>query len=160
MKTQEEIIDAIDKYADTVRRICYLHTNTEQDSEDIFQNVFLKYMTKAPAFSDDEHEKAWIIRVTINSCKDLFKSLFRRNVSSIDDINETAAEESEDLSYVREAIKRLPSNYRNVIFLFYYEEYTAVEISKMLHKNVNTIYTWLSRAKDMLKSELGGDIFE
>ena len=117
-------------------------------------------MTKAPAFSDDEHEKAWIIRVTINSCKDLFKSFFRRNVSSIDDIKETAAEESEDLSYVREAIKRLPSNYRNVIFLFYYEEYTAVEISKMLHKNVNTIYTWLNRAKDMLKSELGGDIFE
>ena len=160
MKTQEEIIDAIDKYADTVRRICYLHTNTEQDSEDIFQNVFLKYMTKAPAFSDDEHEKAWIIRVTINSCKDLFKSFFRRNVSSIDDIKETSAEESEDLSYVREAIKRLPSNYRNVTFLFYYEEYTAVEISKMLHKNVNTIYTWLNRAKDMLKSELGGDIFE
>lgn len=160
MKTHQEVVRAVDKYADTVQRICYLHTDNGQDSDDIFQNVFLKYMTKSPDFQDDEHEKAWIIRVTINSCKDSFKSFFKKNTAALDSVKEQAAEEKEDLSYIREAVKKLPDNYKNVILLFYYEQYSAVEISKLLHKNVNTVYTWLSRAKDMLKEELGGDIIE
>lgn len=160
MKTQEEITQVINKYADTVNRICYLNMKNQYNSEDIFQNVFLRYMTKAPKFKDDNHEKAWIIRVTINLCKDNFKNFFRRNTSTLDEVKEIASNDKEDLSYVREAVKKLPENYRNVIYLFYYEQYSAVEISSLLHKNVNTIYTWLSRAKDMLKDELGGDILE
>jgi RNA polymerase sigma factor (sigma-70 family) len=160
MKTHEEVTRAIDKYADTVQRICYLHTKNEYDSDDIFQNVFLKYMTKSPPFKDEEHEKAWIIRVAINLCKDSFKSFFKKNVCPIDEIKEMSAEETEDLSFVREAVKKLPENYRDVVFLFYYEGYSAIEISSLLKKNVNTIYTWLKRAKDMLKNELGGVIIE
>lgn len=160
MKTHEEITQVINKYADTVNRICYLNMKNQYDSEDIFQNVFLRYMTKAPKFKDDNHEKAWIIRVTINLCKDSFKNFFRRNTSTLDEVKEIASNDKEDLSYVREAVKKLPENYRNVIYLFYYEQYSTVEISSLLHKNVNTIYTWLSRAKDMLKDELGGDILE
>ena len=160
MKTHAEISNAIDKYADTVSRICYLHTNSCADSDDIFQSVFLKYMTKAPNFRDDEHEKAWLIRVTINLCKDSFKSYFRRNTTGLGEVQEISAEANEDLSYVREAVKRLPENYRNVIYLFYYEEYSAVEIANILHRNVNTIYTWLSRGKDILRNELGGNFFE
>lgn len=160
MKTHAEIEDAINKYADTVSRICYLHTNSREDRDDIFQNVFLRYMTKAPDFRNDEHEKAWLIRVTINLCKDSFKSFFRRNTTALDEIQEIAADEKEDLSYVRSCVKQLSENYRNVIYLYYYEEYSAVEIAKILHKNVNTIYTWLSRAKDILRNQLGGDVFE
>lgn len=160
MKTHDEITKAIDKFADTVYRICYLHTKNISDCDDIFQNVFFKYMTKSPKFKDDEHEKAWIIRVTINLCKDSFKEFFKKNICSLDNAVNIGTTDKEDLQYVRDAVRNLPINYRNVIFLFYYEGYSAIEISKMLHKNVNTIYTWLNRARNILKNELEGEIIE
>lgn len=156
MKSQDEVNSAIEKYADTVRRICYMHLKNYNDVEDIFQEVFIKYLMHNKPFEDAEHEKAWIIRVTINRCKDFFKSFYRKKVTTIDDI--TYIPDMEKRSFeLLDAILRLPKKYKDVIYLHYYEGYSAIEIGKILHKNENTIYTWLSRGRQELKKSLGGE---
>lgn len=76
----------------------------------------------------------------------------------MEEIQEIPIEEEEDLSYIREAVLKLPDKYKSVIYLFYYEGYTAVEIAGILHKKENTIYTWMNRARQMLKEMVGGDV--
>ena len=79
MRSEEDASRAIDQYADTVRRICMVHLKNYDDTEDIFQTVFLKYVLHSAPFDSEEHEKAWIIRVTIKYCKDCRKIFFRRS---------------------------------------------------------------------------------
>ncbi len=160
MKSDYEINSAVEKYADMIRRICLLHLKNYHDTEDIFQTVFLKYFLSSESFESDEHEKAWFIRITINACKDFLKSFYRRNVVPLDAIEEGEVLVSDEQSEVLEAVLSLPSKYKNVIYLFYYEGYTAVEIAKLLHKKDNTVYTLLARARNLLKDRLGGDDFE
>lgn len=74
MRSEQEANRALDLYSDTVRRICMIHLKNYADTEDIFQTVFLKYVLSSTVFKNEEHEKAWFIRVTINACKDLLKS--------------------------------------------------------------------------------------
>lgn len=128
MKSAEELNRAVETYADMVRRICFVHLKNRDDTEDVFQNVFPKYMLYEGSFADVEHEKAWFVRVTINACTE-----------------------------VLEVVLRLPEKYRNVIYLFYYEGYSAVEIAGISGRKENTVYTWLSRAKDILREKLGGE---
>ena len=90
MRSEQEARQAIERYADTVRRICMLHLKNHADTEDIFQTVFLKYALYPGAFESDAHEKAWIIRVTVNACRDLLKSFFRSRTVSLDDVGEIA----------------------------------------------------------------------
>lgn len=158
MRSECEIDRAINQYADMVLKICMVHLKNKADTEDIFQNVFLKYATYKGTFDDSEHEKAWLIRVTVNACKDLLKSFFHRNVISIEDIQGLlAAPLPQEKGEVLEVVMSLPEKYKDVVYLYYYEGYSAVEISRLLKKNVNTIYTRLSRAKEILKEKLGGD---
>ena len=130
------------------------------DTEDIFQTVFLKYALSSIEFENKEHEKAWLIRVTINACKDLLKSFFRRNTVSIHQLIEQPAPQDQDYTDVLEAVLSLPKKYKDVVYLYYYEGYTAPQISKILGKNVNTIYTLLNRSKKILKAQLGGSEYE
>lgn len=156
MRSEQEVNQAIDLYADTVRRICILHLKNFSDTEDIFQEVFLKYALSSVVFKNAEHEKAWIIRVTINNCKDLLKSFFQSRTVPIDEIISMPMEEKEKHSEVLEAVLTLPLKYKDVVYLHYYEGYSAVEIAKILHKKLNTIYTLLARARNKLQEKLGG----
>ena len=88
MRSEWEANRAIDRYADLVRRVCMIHLKNHADTEDIFQTVFLKYVTGTTEFESEEHEKAWFIRVTINACKDLLRSFFRSRTVSLDDLLE------------------------------------------------------------------------
>lgn len=160
MRSEQEAERAIELYADTVRRICMLYLKSYSDTEDIFQNVFLKYVLCPHAFENEEHEKAWLIRVTINACKDYIKSFFRSRTVPLEEIEEIMAEAPDDHSDVLEAVLSLPEKYRTVVYLYFYEQYSAVEISRLLGKKVNTVYTLLARAKKMLKEQLGGEEFE
>lgn len=148
---------AVEQYADTVRRICLVHLKSVHDTEDVFQNVFLKYMLYDGDFEDGEHEKAWLVRVTINACTDWQRSLARRRWVPLDTVLEESNIPDEPSREVLEVVLQLPDRYRRVVYLFYYEGYSAVEIAGILGKKENTIYTWLSRAKSMLRERLGGE---
>lgn len=160
MRSEWEANRAIDRYADLVRRVCMIHLKNHADTEDIFQTVFLKYVTGTTEFESVEHEKAWFIRVTINACKDLLRSFFRSRTVSLDDLLEQPDQVPEDHREVLEAVLALPDKYRDVVYLHYYEGYTAPEIGTILHKNPNTVYTLLTRARDELRKMLGGEDFE
>lgn len=157
MRSEQETNEAIERYADTVRRLCMIHLKNHADTEDIFQTVFLKYLVNNTVFESEEHEKAWFIRVTLNACKDLLKSFFRSRTVSIDELVEQQADLLPDHREVLEAVLALPQKYRDVIYLHYYEGYTAPQIGRILGKNVNTIYTLLTRSKQLLKETLGGE---
>lgn len=139
MRSEWEANRAIDRYADLVRRVCMIHLKNHADTEDIFQTVFLKYVTGTTEFESEEHEKAWFIRVTINACKDLLRSFFRSRTVSLDDLLEQSDQVPEDHREVLEAVLALPDKYRDVVYLHYYEGYTAPEIGTILHKNPNTV---------------------
>ena len=156
MRSEEEVNQAVELYADTVRRICLMHLKNDADTEDIFQTVFVKYLLHTAPFASAEHERAWIIRVTINACKDLLRSVFRRRTVSLEKASELSAPPEEHRA-VLQAVQGLPAAYRNVVYLHYYEGYTAPEIAQILGKNVNTIYTRLTRARGLLRQALGGD---
>lgn len=160
MRSETEINRAIDEYSDMIRRLCMLHLKNYADTEDIFQTVFLKYALSSVEFENKEHEKSWLIRVTLNACKDLLKSFFRKRTVSIDQVIEQPAPVPQDHRDVLEAVLSLPKKYKDVVYLYFYEGYTAPQISKILGKNVNTVYTLLTRSKKMLKTKLGGDDYE
>lgn len=154
MRSEQEVNRAIEQHADMVFRLCMVSLKNQADAEDVFQTVFLKYALTNQQFESPEHEKAWLIRVTINACKDLLKSFFRRNTVSLE---EAAPAVSSEHTAVLEAVWSLPKNYRDVVYLHYYEGYTAPEIAAILKKNPNTVYTHLTRARDMLRDILGGE---
>ena len=140
-----------------IARIALHYLGNWSDAEDMVQEVILKWIESAPVFKDEEHEKSWFIRVTINACKDFLKSFFRSRVISLDDILDQPAEIREDHREVLEAVLSLPQKYRDVVYLHYYEGYTASEIGDILNKKVNTVYTLLMRSKQMLREKLEGD---
>lgn len=157
MRSEQEVNRAIEQYADTVRRLCMIHLKNYHDTEDIFQNVFLKYVLSSVIFESEEHEKAWLIRVTINACRDFFKDFFRSHTVPFHELLGQTWELTPENSEVLEAVISLPAKYRDVVYLYYYEEYTAVEIARILKKNQNTVYTLLTRSKKLLREKLGGD---
>lgn len=160
MRSEQELNQAMERYSDTVRRLCMIRLKNYADTEDIFQTVFLKYVLSSASFESEEHEKAWFIRVTVNACKDLLKSFFRSRSVPLEEIAEQAAELPEDHREVLEAVLSLPQKYRDVVYLHYYEGYTAPRIGEILGKNVNTVYTLLTRSKQMLRERLGGEGYE
>lgn len=158
MRDEHEANRALTKYADMVRRICFLHLKNEQDTEDIFQEVFLKYILYPGAFESETHERAWLVRVSINACTDLRRNLLRRSVVPLELISETAfVQDEEDHSQVLEAVLSLPPKYRDVVYLHYYEGYSLKEVAELLRKKENTVYSLLSRARGQLKTILGGE---
>ena len=159
MRSEADTNRAIEQYADMVRRICLVHLKNESDTEDIFQTVFLKYVLHSAPFESEEHEKAWLIRVTVNACRDLLRDLFRARTVPLEQWQALAPSSPDpETREVLEAVLALPVKYRDVVYLHYYEGYTAGEIAGLLGRNVNTVYTLLTRARQRLKETLeGGD---
>ena len=160
MQNEQELSRVIDLYSDMVRRLCVLYLKNYSDTEDIFQTVFLKFFVRSKGFESLQHEKAWFIRVTINACKDLLKSFFRKKTVSMEEISMIIGKNDVESNFIIQAVSSLPDKYKEVVYLYYYEGYSAVEIGEILHKNVNTVYTLLSRAKQMLKNQLGDEFIE
>ena len=157
MRSEQETAEAIDRHADMVRRLCLIHLKNQADSEDVFQTVFMKYALSSGVFENEEHEKAWFLRVTINACRDLLRSFFRSRTVPLEELIELPDETSGDSREVLRAVLELPDKYREVVYLHYFEGYTAPEIAGLMRKNVNTVYSLLARAKKLLRGRLGGD---
>ena len=158
MRSEQEVNYAIERYADMILRLCMVYLKNNSDAEDVFQSVFLKYTLHSGPFESTEHERAWLIRVTVNACKDLLKSFFRSRTISLEDMMEYAPEITPEQYAVMEAVRALPKQYRDVIYLHYYEGYTAPEIAGILKRNPNTVYTHLHKGKELLRTILGGEM--
>lgn len=157
MRSEADTNRAIEQYADMVRRICLVHLKNESDTEDIFQTVFLKYVLHSAPFESEEHEKAWLIRVTVNACRDLLRDLFRARTVPLEQWQALAPSSPDpETREVLEAVLALPVKYRDVVYLHYYEGYTAAEIGAMLRASPNTVLSWLSRGRKKLKERMIG----
>lgn len=138
-----------ENYADMVYRIAYQQTHNRCEAEDITQDVFLKLIKKS-FFQDEEHLKAWLIRVTINRCHDYQKSSKRKEISLEQVSHLPFQQESSDMNI----LFNLPELDRTILFLHYFEGYTAKEIGKILKKSENSIFIRLSRARKKLEAIL------
>lgn len=141
----------VNRYANTVYRLAYSMVRAKSDADDVFQEVFLRYFRSAPDFTSAEHQKAWLLRVTLNCAKKLLSNAYLRNRARLtDDIPLATPEESG----LMEALGRLSPAYRSVIHLYYYEGYRAEEIAQLLHRSAGTVRTQLVRARAQLKEQL------
>lgn len=162
MRLKSDIENAIDTYGDAVWRVCVLYFKQQTDAQDAFQETFLKYSLHENAFNEEEHRKAWLLRVATNVCKDMHKAAHRKNVSldadpSINDpiCHSADAQPGSDLYETLDAIRSLTDPPRTPVYLALYEGYSAPEISEMLDAPVNTVYSWVARGKQLLKEVLG-----
>ena len=153
MQKENVIKEKIEEYADMVYRIALTRCGIVENAEDVFQEVFMKLAEKNPKFESKEHEKAWLIRVTINLTKNMNTTAWNKKVVSLD---ENIIFETKEQNDVFQAVCDLPHNYRTVIYLLYYEGYKVKEISELMKKSEGTIKTWLFRAREMLKQNLEG----
>lgn len=150
--------EAVKEYADMVYRLSVLNTSNVQDAEDVFQEVFLKLLKYKDTIISEEHLKAWLIRVTLNQCKGKSLLTWNKRTVLVGKITEKPGKiYDEDYSGVYEAVKNLPQKYRQVIYLYYYEELKISEIAKLLNKNEATVKTQLSRGKKLLNETLKGE---
>lgn len=145
--------DLTKKYFSMIFKLAFSQTKDKNHAEDVCQEVFLKFLSSEKNFENEEHAKAWLIRVTINTSKSVFtSSWFKKTVPLSEDIVFETEEES-DVFY---AVMALPPKYRAVIHLFYYEDMSVAEIAKYLSINENTVKSQLRRAREMLKDTLKG----
>lgn len=147
----------IEKYSDMVYRLALTRTKSKENSEDVYQDVFLRLSKKLPNFESEQHEKAWLIRVTINCSKNLLNSKFLKYKEELKEDITFETKERHDIYY---AVQELPLKYRTIIHLYYYENYKINEISKILNIKENTIKSNLSRAREKLKQKVEGGIEE
>lgn len=156
-----EYNSCVDKYLKMVYRISFHYFGNREDAEDVSQDVFLKLYSHNTKFESEEELKAWLIRVTTNTCHSYFRNPFRKRKTEIDEkeIENTVGSSSSEQEIINrkvvmDAVMSLPERYRIVVYLYYYEEYSICQISNTLNIKETTIQTRLSRAREKLKSAL------
>lgn len=154
--TEEMFNKKYDKYSALIYRLAFQYTLNKATAEDITQDVFIKLFVNNKRFANDEHEKAWIIRVTINHCKNILQSKSNNHLQLLDTehIDEHFENRSIEKLDIQQSIKDLSQNERTIILLYYYEDLTTKQISKYLKMNENTVKSHLKRAKIKLKNNL------
>ena len=160
-RTGRSVQDIYTANADRVYRVAYLYMKNKHDSEDILQDVFVKLIREVKAgkvFDGPEHEKAWLIVTATNLCKNRLREK-RRTDLPLEDYDQLPAM-SRETFYLFDAILSLPEQYKTAVYLFYYEGYRTDEIAAMLRERPAAIRTRLSRARKLLKKELGGDFLD
>lgn len=152
MKNENQIQRVIQSYGDLLYRTAYVLLANPHDIQDVLQEVFLKYMDKAPDFCDEEHEKAWLIRVTVNLCKDFLRFNRRHAYVSLEQLD-AACEIPEDHEIMKE-ILLLPPKYKAVLLLYYVEGYQLKEAARILGISESAAKKRLQRGKEALKQKL------
>ncbi len=159
LRTDKEIEEIYRRQSKTVYRVCFAYLKNAADAEDALQDTFLQLIRKGPAFESEEHEKAWLIRTAANICLNVLRHWWRKR-EDIDELYELAGPENKESSDVLRAVMALPDRYRIVIYLYYYEGYSTVEIAKMLNRPESTVRNHLHEARVRLKEMLGEDFDE
>lgn len=157
MSTQE-FEKIYERYKTMLYRIAFTYLRNNQDVQDVLQEVFMRRFYQAPDFQDEEHEKYWMIRITINLSKNLAKSFWRRNVGTIDEWMESEDvlrfEFSESETELFRQVMLLPDKQKAVIYLHYYEGYRCREIAEILHCKESAVKMKLKKGREMLKDQL------
>ncbi len=152
-RSEDYFSELVNKYTDVIYRLSLTYLRNICDAEDMCQIIFTKIFELDKYFVDSEHEKAWIIRSTINACKDILRTPWKRRFIPIDNLS-LPIKSNENREVVEQVLK-LPVKYRSVIYLYYYEGYSTMEIAGLLGKKEPTIRTQLKRARELLKTKLG-----
>lgn len=150
---EEEIKGIYDQYHDMVFRIAFLYFKNEADACDVVQEVFIKLIKQKKCFNDEQHMKAWLMRVTANQCKSILRSFWRKYRSDEQFLHAIAEEHHKD-SNLLYAIMKLPKEAGMLLYLHYYEGYKLDEIAKIMQRNASTIRSQTARAKTLLRKQL------
>ena len=148
----QQAAQILDTYGDTILRYAYSYLHNRSDTEEVLQDTLIQFLKTRPVFESDEHEKAWLLRVAGNLCKNRLKYNSLRQTDELRE--ELIAEQREDLSFIWDAVQALPVQYREVIHLFYREGYSTREIGQILGRKEATIRSDLSRGRGKLKELL------
>ena len=158
----DSIRESIERYSDKVYRLAFSMMKNKYDADDIYQEVFVQYINHYPKLENEEHKKAWLIRVTINTCKNWWKSAWHQKVRGILEGHEVITQDETILQWeqrypIMEQVHKLPQKYKAGIHLFYYEEMSIKEIAEVLNLKESTVRAHLTRARQKLKNVLKED---
>ena len=155
----EKMAEIYDKYSSAVYRMAFAYCKNKADAEDIMQEVFVKRFSIDIKFEEETKEKSWLLKVTVNKCRDMFRSLrYKYSITSVPLDEANLVYETPEESEVYRAVMSLPQKYRTVIHLFYYEEYSIKEISAITGSSETAVQTQLMRARKKLKEILGKEL--
>lgn len=150
--SKEKVEQAVGLYGDMLMKICLSMLGNRYDAEEIVQETFIAYITNPKEFCEDEHEKAWLLRVAVNKCKNFLRKSRRRIYINLDDIKEVIAAEEKQEQMVE--IMQLPPKIKTAIHLHYYEGYTCKEIGAIVGATESTIKKRLQKGRELLKAIL------
>ena len=148
-KPDEDIETIIRDYGDMLFRICFLLLGNTYDTEDVIQDTMIKYISKAPNFQSKEYQKAWLIKVATNQCKDILRYRTNHQMVNLDDIQEITS--NSEQYEIMECLMNIPEKFRIILILHYIEGYSTKEISKMIGKTDSCVKMRLSKGRKLLK---------
>lgn len=155
MRAQKEILDSYEKYYEMIWRICLMQFGNSHDAYDATQETFIRLMNNTKSFRSEEHEKAWLIRVAVNYCRDVMKSSHRKREIALEaDKPKEAGMVPEEYASVYETMMELPKEYRMILYLHFYEGYSLKEIAGMLKVNPSTLRSRFAKAKELMREYL------
>ena len=157
-RPNSNFLEKYNSYGNMVFKIAMVNLGNKADAEETLQEAFYKLLYKAPEFNDDEHEKAWLIKITVNLCRDILRSVWHRRVVKLEDIDKYYNDPTD--SGVMKEIVKLPTKYKTVIYLYYFEDYSVKQISEILKTKESAIKMRLLRGRQLLKIELKGNEHE
>lgn len=150
------VMRSYEKNADMLYRIALVHLGSRQDAEEATQDTFIKLMEKGPVFKDDEHQKAWLIRVITNHCKNLLGRGWRKREVKLEGAEPVTADDNPEALAILQLVMALPVKVKTVIHLYYYEDYPVQEISSILQISESAVKMRLQRGRQLLRLELEG----
>lgn len=149
VRTAERIENIISTYGNMLFRLCLITLGNSHDAEDAVQETFIKYFKKAPEFKSGEHEKAWLITVATNKCKDIIRSKSHQPQIDIDDVNEFILDTHD--SDIIDALMTLPEKFKTVLILYYIEGYSTKEIARIVKRTTSAVKMRLQKGRSLLK---------
>ena len=149
--------ELFEKYQNNLYAVAFNVCKNAEDAEDVVQDTFIQYYSFKKQFDNEQHIRAWLIRVAINKAKNMNRTFWRKNKMSLEDYMETLTFETPESSELFEAAMSLPEKYRIVVHLFYYEDYSIHEIAGILKLSESNVKVRLSRARSLLREKLQED---
>lgn len=156
-RTDAFLLRAMELGGDAVYRLALCRLGSRADAEDVYRDVFLRLLRDTTAFADDEHLKAWLLRVTASRCNDLRRAAWFKRTAPLEALPDAAAPEDEDYTALWQAVASLPARLRTPVYLHYVEGYGTEEIAHITGCRPATVRTRLHRARKQLKEILEGD---